>query len=158
MQAQGFEMKIAATDGAARTGSLKTPHGTVTTPAFMPVATYGAVRGLAAHELKTINAEILLANTYHLHERPGEQIVEELGGLQGFTGWKRPWLTDSGGYQVSSLAHRMKLDEEGVTFSSTLDGARRTLTPESVIAIQEALGSDIAMVLDECVARVLRGL
>ncbi|MAI78383.1 MAG: tRNA guanosine(34) transglycosylase Tgt [Deltaproteobacteria bacterium] len=152
MQAQGFEMKIAATDGAARTGSLKTPHGTVTTPAFMPVATYGAVRGLAAHELKAINAEILLANTYHLHERPGEQIVEELGGLQGFTGWKGPWLTDSGGYQVSSLAHRMKLDEEGVTFSSTLDGARRTLTPESVIAIQEALGSDIAMVLDECVA------
>jgi queuine tRNA-ribosyltransferase len=148
--AEGFQLEIAATDGAARTARLTTPHGVVETPAFMSVATYGAVRGIAAGDLKAIGAQILLANTYHLHERPGEAVIGSLGGLHGFTGWRGPWLTDSGGFQVTSLSDRMKLDEQGVTFASPLDGRRRTLTPESVIGIQESLGSDIAMVLDEC--------
>jgi len=149
--APGFDFSREARDGAARVGRLVTPHGTVETPAFMPVATYGAVRGVDPQELRAAGAQIALANTYHLHERPGEQVVATLGGLHGFTGWSGPWLTDSGGYQVTSLAHQARLDEDGVTFSSPLDGARRRLTPESVVAIQAALGSDIAMVLDECV-------
>ena len=144
-------MEIEAQDDTARAGRLTTPHGEILTPTFMPVATYGAVRGIAAQDLESAGAQILLANTYHLHERPGDGTVEGLGGLHGFTGWRRPWLTDSGGYQVTSLAHRMKLDETGVTFASPLDGKRRQLTPENVIAIQERLGSDIAMVLDHCV-------
>lgn len=149
MNRLSFELQ--AQDGDARTGRLLTPHGAVHTPAFMPVATYGAVRGLDAVDLEGLGAEITLANTFHLHERPGEQVIEALGGLHGFSGWRRPWLTDSGGFQITSLAHRVKVDEEGVLFSSPLDGTRRRLTPESVVAIQEALGSDIAMVLDECV-------
>ncbi len=142
--------RLEARDGAARAGRLVTPHGSVATPTFMCVATYGAVRGVDPDDLAGIGAQILLANTYHLHERPGEDIVRSQGGLHGFTGWRGPWLTDSGGYQVSSLADRVEIAEEGVTFSSPLDGRRRLLTPESVVAIQEALGSDIAMVLDEC--------
>ena len=152
MNPEGFAMEIQARDGAARAGRLTTPHGPIETPTFMSVATYGAVRGIAAEDLRGIGAQILLANTYHLHERPGDALIEQLGGLHGFTGWRGPWLTDSGGYQVTSLAHRMKLDEEGVTFASPLDGKRRQLTPENVIGIQERLGSDIAMVLDQCVA------
>jgi len=116
----------------------------------MSVATFGAVRGLGPNDLRDLGAQILLANTYHLHERPGEEVIESLGGLHGFTGWNGPWLTDSGGYQVTSLADRMKLDESGITFKSPLDGQTRALTPERAIAIQEALGPDIAMVLDEC--------
>jgi queuine tRNA-ribosyltransferase len=116
----------------------------------MPVATYGAVRGVAPEQLRAAGAQILLANTYHLHERPGEDLVARLGGLHGFTAWHGPWLTDSGGYQVTSLADRLTVDEDGVTFSSAVDGRRRRLTPESAMAIQEALGADIAMVLDEC--------
>jgi queuine tRNA-ribosyltransferase len=139
-----------AQDGEARAGRITTPHGSVETPAFMPVATYGAVRGLGPEELAGVGAQMLLANTYHLHERPGEEVVRGLGGLHGFTGWRGPWLTDSGGYQVFSLGDRMTLDDEGATFTSPLDGARRTLTPESAVAIQEALGADLAMVLDEC--------
>lgn len=154
--AEGFEFEITARDGAARTTRLTTPHGVVDTPAFMSVATYGAVRGIDATELAGIGAQILLANTYHLHERPGEDVVAQQGGLHGFTGWRGPWLTDSGGYQVTSLADRMQIDEEGVTFASPLDGRRRKLTPEGVIRIQEALGSDIAMVLDECLPTVER--
>lgn len=157
MNAQGFSFEITARDGAARRARLETPHGTVETPAFMSVATFGAVRGVAAHDLAQLGAQILLANTYHLHERPGESIVESLGGLHGFTGWRGPWLTDSGGFQVTSLADRVTVDEEGVTFSSPLDGTRRLLTPENVIGIQEALGSDIAMVLDECLRPVESG-
>jgi len=145
-----FGWESEAVDGDARVGRLHTPHGSVETPAFMSVGTYGAVRGVAPEELRELGAGILLANTYHLHERPGEEVVAALGGLHGFTGWRGPWLTDSGGYQVTSLAHRLTLDEDGVTFSSPVDGARRRLTPESVIAIQEALGADVAMVLDEC--------
>ncbi len=145
-----LEFHVEARDGEARAGRLGTPHGWVQTPTFMCVATYGAVRGVGPRDLEEIGAQILLANTYHLHERPGEAIVESQGGLHGFTGWQGPWLTDSGGYQVSSLADRAKLGEEGITFSSPLDGKRRLLTPENVIGIQEALQSDIAMVLDEC--------
>ena len=138
-------------DGDARTGRLETAHGAVATPAFMPVATYGAVRGVAPDELAAAGAELLLANTYHLHERPGEDVVAAHGGLHGFTGWRGPWLTDSGGFQVTSLAEKVRVDEEGVTFASPVDGRRRVLSPERVVEVQQALGSDLAMVLDECV-------
>ncbi len=150
-----FAFDVEARDGAARVGRLATAHGAVSTPAFMPVATYGAVRGVSARDLDELGAEIALANTYHLHERPGEDVIRELGGLHGFTGFAKPWLTDSGGFQITSLADRVTVAEEGVTFASVLDGAKRTLTPESVVAIQAALGSDIAMVLDECVPEAL---
>jgi queuine tRNA-ribosyltransferase len=146
----GFSFRVTAADGAARAGLLSTPHGAIETPAFMPVATYGAVRGVHPEELRAAGAQILLANTYHLHERPGEAVVAALGGLHGFTGWRGPWLTDSGGYQVASLADRSALDEQGVTFRSPLDGRRRTLTPERAMQVQEALGADVAMALDEC--------
>jgi queuine tRNA-ribosyltransferase len=147
-------LEVTARDGAARRGRLWLRSGVVDTPNFMPVATFGAVRGLSAEDLRGLGAQILLSNTYHLHERPGEEVVAELGGLHGFTGWTGPWLTDSGGFQITSLADRMKLDEDGVTFTSPLDGAKRTLTPESALAIQERLGSDIAMLLDECLPPV----
>lgn len=150
MRASGFVMEVVARDGLARSTRITTPHGVIPTPIFMPVATFGAVRGIGPRELAEAGAEILLSNTYHLHERPGEETVAALGGLHGFTGWRGPWLTDSGGFQITSLADRARLDEEGVTFQSSLDGRRRKLTPESAIAIQEALGADIAMVLDEC--------
>ncbi len=146
----GFSFEISARDGCARVGRLSTAHGVVDTPAFMPVATYGAVRGVSAAELAAAGAQILLANTYHLEERPGAELIAEHGGLHGFTGWRGPWLTDSGGYQVTSLSSRLRIDEEGVTFESGIDGRRTLLTPESAIQIQEKLGSDIAMVLDEC--------
>jgi queuine tRNA-ribosyltransferase len=146
----GFAFTITARDGAARRGVLATPHGPVATPAFMPVATYGAVRGIEAESLREIGASILLANTFHLHERPGEATIAALGGLHGFSGWRGPWLTDSGGYQVTSLGDRCRVDERGVAFSSPRDGARRLLTPEGAVAIQEALGPDVAMALDEC--------
>ena len=150
--ADGFSFSVTAggPGTAARTGLMSTPHGQVQTPAFMTVATYGAVRGVTPEELAALGAEILLANTYHLHERPGEDVIRQLGGLHGFTGWRGPWLTDSGGYQVTSLSDRMQLDEEGITFSSPLDGTKRHLSPEGAVQIQEALGPDIAMVLDEC--------
>jgi len=146
----GFAFELLAEDGEARSGRIRTPHGSLETPAFMPVATYGAVRGLGPEDLAGVGAQILLANTYHLHERPGEEAVRSLGGLHGFTGWRGPWLTDSGGYQVLSLGDRLELDDQGATFRSPLDGTKRTLTPESAVAIQEALGADVAMVLDEC--------
>jgi len=151
-------LEIVARDAAARTGCLHLRSGVVDTPNFMPVATFGAVRGLSAADMQGLGAQILLSNTYHLHERPGEAVVASLGGLHGFTGWKGPWLTDSGGFQITSLADRMKLDEGGVTFTSPLDGARRTLTPESAIAIQEKLGADVAMLLDECLPPVEEGV
>jgi len=154
MKAAGFDFAIAARDGEARTGRLRTPHGDVATPAFMSVATLGAVRGVGAEDLAGLGAQIVLANTYHLHERPGEEVVANQGGLHGFTGWKGPWLTDSGGYQVTSLSARNRVDEEGVTFTSPLDGRKRLLTPERAVEIQEALGADIAMVLDECLPQV----
>jgi queuine tRNA-ribosyltransferase len=145
-----LSFQITARCGEARRGLLTTPHGVVETPAFMPVATYGAVRGLDGQDLVELGAQIALANTFHLHERPGEDVIARAGGLHGFAGWRGPWLTDSGGYQVTSLADRARIDEDGVTFSSPLDGRRRLLSPESAVRIQEELGSDIAMVLDEC--------
>ncbi len=141
---------IEARDGAARSAALSTPHGVVDTPAFMPVATFGAVRGIGVWELAEAGAQILLTNTYHLHERPGEETVRELGGLQGWSGWRGPWLSDSGGYQVTSLGDRVRVDEQGVCFASPVDGRKRLLTPERVVEIQEALQVDIAMILDEC--------
>jgi queuine tRNA-ribosyltransferase len=151
MKAEGFAYEVLAEDGLARRARITTPHGEIETPTFMPVATFGAVRGISPEELSAAGAQILLSNTYHLHERPGEETIEALGGLHGFTGWSRPWLTDSGGFQVTSLSDRAKIDENGVAFTSPLDGRRRVLTPEIAIEIQEALGSDIAMVLDECI-------
>jgi queuine tRNA-ribosyltransferase len=149
-----FRFQLEATDGAARAGRYQTPHGGIETPTFMSVATFGAVRGVGPADLAVLRAQILLANTYHLHERPGEETIEALGGLHGFTGWRGPWLTDSGGFQVSSMGDRVTLDEEGITFSSPLDGRRRVLTPEGVVGIQQKLGSDVAMVLDECLPPV----
>jgi queuine tRNA-ribosyltransferase len=146
----GFSFKIVARDGSARRGRLLTPHGVIETPAFMPVATYAAVRGVSASELEELGAQVLLANTYHLHERPGEETVARHGGLHGFTGWHGPWLTDSGGFQITSLADRVRVDEEGVAFRSPLDGGLRSLTPERAMRIQETLGADVAMALDEC--------
>ncbi len=147
-------LEIVAREGAARRGRLHLRSGAIDTPNFMPVATFGAVRGLSPETLRGLGAQILLSNTYHLHERPGEDVVGGLGGLHGFTGWDGPWLTDSGGFQITSLADRMKIDEGGVTFTSPLDGARRKLSPESAIGIQEKLGADIAMLLDECLPPV----
>ncbi len=137
---------------AARTGRLQTPHGVIDTPAFMPVGTYGSVKGLRAEDLETLGAQVILSNAYHLWERPGLEVIREVGGLHAFMGWRRPILTDSGGYQVMSLAERRKIDDDGVTFRSPLDGQHRRLTPETVIEVQATLGVDLAMVLDECVA------
>lgn len=146
-----LRFEITAQQGAARRGRLVLGGGAVETPAFMPVATYGAVRGVGADELGALGAELLLANTFHLHERPGEDVVARAGGLRGFTGWRGPWLTDSGGFQVLSLADRAKVEERGVIFSSPVDGRRRLLTPESAVEIQQALGADIALALDQCI-------
>jgi queuine tRNA-ribosyltransferase len=150
VRARGFGFEVLARDGEARRGRLVTPNGVIETPAFIPVATYGAVRGVAPDELRALGAQVLLANTYHLHERPGEEVVAHLGGLHAFTGWRGPWLTDSGGFQVTSLADRVRVGEEGVAFASPLDGRQRLLRPEDAVAIQAALGADVAMVLDEC--------
>src|SRR6185295_9524565 len=122
----------------------------VETPAFMPVGTRGAVKAVAADALEGLGAEILLANTYHLHLRPGDDLIARAGGLHAFIGWDRPILTDSGGYQVFSLASRRTLTEEGVAFQSHLDGRTHTLTPESAVDVQARLGSDVAMMFDEC--------
>jgi queuine tRNA-ribosyltransferase len=146
-----LRFEVTARDGDARRGLLTTRSGVVETPAFMPVATYGAVRGVAPRDLLALGAQIVLANTFHLHERPGEEAIAKAGGLAGWSGWRGPWLTDSGGYQVTSLASRAVVSDEGVAFASPLDGRRRLLTPESAVAIQEALGADVAMVLDECI-------
>lgn len=135
----------------ARRGRLSTPHGEVVTPAFMPVATQGTVKATSPQELREIGAEIILSNAYHLYLRPGAELVDQLGGLHRFMGWDGPILTDSGGYQVFSLRDLCRVSEEGVHFRSHLDGSAHFLTPESVVRIQEHLGVDIAMVLDECV-------
>jgi queuine tRNA-ribosyltransferase len=145
-----LDFQVTAVDGRARRGRLTTPHGVVETPAFMPVGTLGAVKGLAPWTLEEVGADILLANLYHLALRPGIDAVEELGGLHAFASWRRPILTDSGGFQVFSLAHRRKIDQDGVTFRSHVDGASVRFTPESVVDMQRRLGVDVAMVLDEC--------
>jgi queuine tRNA-ribosyltransferase len=138
-------------DGPARTGRLTTPHGVVRTPAFMPVGTAGAMKGLHWREVRDAGADIVLGNTYHLMLRPGAERVAALGGLQKFTGWNGPMLTDSGGFQVMSLAQLRKVSERAVTFRSHIDGASLELSPERAIEVQRLLGSDIAMQLDECV-------
>ena len=138
-----------ATDGAARTGWLRTPHGEVRTPAFMPVGTRAAVKAVDSDDLTTVGAEIVLSNTYHLMLRPGAELVAKMGGLHEFMSWDRPILTDSGGYQIFSL--EPKIDEEGATFKSVYDGSRVHLSPEEAVDVQSQLGADIAMVLDVCV-------
>src|SRR5437762_2247501 len=138
-------------DGKARTGRLTTPHGVVRTPAFMPVGTAGAMKGLHWREVRDAGTDIVLGNTYHLMLRPGAERIAGLGGLQSFTGWNGPMLTDSGGFQVMSLSELRKLSENAVTFRSHIDGVKLELSPERSIEVQLLLGSDIAMQLDECV-------
>lgn len=145
-----MNFEILARDGSARTARLRTANGVIRTPAFMPVGTLGAVKGLTPQELEATGAEVMLANLYHLSLRPGIETIARAGGIHRFTGWNRPILTDSGGFQVFSLAGLRKVEERGVKFRSHLDGALLELTPESVVAAQEAIGVDIAMVLDEC--------
>ena len=141
-------LDIEATDGAARVGTLTTPHGMVTTPAFMPVATQASVKALTSDEVGALGAEMVLANTYHLMLRPGADAMRQLGGLHQFMRWPGPMLTDSGGYQIYSLGHRVDVTDEAVTFRSHLDGSLHVLSPERAIAVQEALGADIIMALD----------
>ena len=145
-----FTFQIHATDGQARRSTYHTPHGPVEMPAFAPVGTAANVKTLEPRDLTELGTSILLANTYHLYLRPGHERIERLGGLHNFMGWDGPILTDSGGYQVFSLAHRRQLDADGVTFRSHIDGSAHRFTPERVIEIEERLGPDIAMVLDEC--------
>lgn len=137
--------------GLARLGQLTTPHGTIDTPAFMPVGTQASVKSLTPADLRTVGAQVILANTYHLSLRPGHDRIARLGGLHRFMSWDGPILTDSGGFQVFSLAHLGTVDEDGVTFASHLDGSTQRLTPERAVAIQEALGSDIAMAFDQLI-------
>ena len=143
-----FEFRVDATSGAARAGVLTLPHGAVETPAFMPVGTQGTVRALSPLDLKNVGATLVLANTYHLHVRPGEDTVARLGGLHRFMAWDGPLLTDSGGFQVFSLEGRRTVDDDGVEFQSHVDGARRRLTPERAMEIQWTLGADVAMAFD----------
>ncbi|MBD3678164.1 MAG: tRNA guanosine(34) transglycosylase Tgt [Rhodobacteraceae bacterium] len=147
-----FSYKILGTDGAARTGVISTPRGEIRTPAFMPVGTAATVKAMMPESVRATGADILLGNTYHLMLRPTAERIERLGGLHRFMNWERPILTDSGGFQVMSLAELRKLTEEGVTFRSHIDGSRHTLTPERSMEIQRLLGSDIVMAFDECPA------
>src|SRR5690349_17622834 len=146
-----FEFQVEARSGAARTGALTLPHGIVETPVFMPVGTQGTVRALSPNDLRAVGATLVLANTYHLHVRPGEQTVAQLGGLHRFMAWDRPLLTDSGGFQVFSLQGFRRVSEDGVEFQSHLDGGRHLLTPERATEIQWTLGADVAMAFDHVV-------
>jgi queuine tRNA-ribosyltransferase len=146
-----FEFTVERTAGTARAGTLTLPHGQVQTPAFMPVGTHGVVRGLSAADVRRTGAQIILGNTYHLHLRPGESVIRDMGGLHRFTTWDRPMLTDSGGFQVFSLEVLRRIEEDGVTFQSHVDGTTRTLTPERAMEIQRDLGADIAMAFDHVV-------
>jgi len=148
----GFEFELQATDGQARTGVIRTPRGEIRTPAFMPVGTAGTVKAMLPESVRATGADILLGNTYHLMLRPGAERIASLGGLHPFMNWAGPILTDSGGFQVMSLASLRKLTEEGVRFSSHIDGSRHLLTPERSMEIQRLLGSDIVMAFDECPA------
>jgi queuine tRNA-ribosyltransferase len=149
---EGFSFEVTARCGRARTGILRTPRGEIHTPAFMPVGTLGTVKAMTARELAAppLDARIILGNTYHLYLRPGLEVIEACGGLHRFAGWSRPILTDSGGFQVFSLKDRRKIDDDGVDFRSHIDGSLHRLTPERAMEIQGVLGSDIAMVFDEC--------
>ena len=146
-----FDFTLDATSASARSGRLALPHGTIETPCFMPVGTQGTVRALSPNDLRAAGANLVLANTYHLHVRPGEDVVARLGGLHRFMGWDRPLLTDSGGFQVFSLAGFRRVSDDGVEFQSHVDGARRFLTPERATEIQWSLGADVAMAFDHVV-------
>ena len=148
MSRMSFE--LLGTDGAARRGRLAFPRGTVETPAFMPVGTYGSVKGVLPEQVRALGAEIVLGNTFHLYLRPGLEVIEAHGGLHGFSRWDGPILTDSGGFQVFSLAHRRKITEQGVTFQAPTDGSTVFLGPEESMRIQKALDSDVVMIFDEC--------
>ncbi len=145
-----FEFNITARNHRARAGIFTTPHGDLLTPVFAPVGTQATVKTLTPEHLKDINASLVLSNTYHLYLRPGDELVRDLGGLHRFMQWQRPMLTDSGGFQVFSLAQTRKIDDDGVTFKSHIDGSTHRFTPEKSIAIQENLGADIIMAFDEC--------
>ena len=145
-----MSFQLLGTDGAARRGRLTFPRGTVETPAFMPVGTYGSVKGVMPEQVRELGAEIILGNTFHLYLRPGLDVIADHGGLHGFSRWNGPILTDSGGFQVFSLAHRRKITEDGVTFASPTDGAKVFLGPEESMRIQKVLDSDIVMIFDEC--------
>jgi len=147
-----FSFRITQRDGLARRGEMTTPHGVVETPAFMPVGTRGAVKAVTAEQLREVGAQIILGNTYHLYLKPGDGLIARCGGLHRFIGWDGPILTDSGGYQIFSLAAMRRIREDGAEFRSHLDGSLHHLTPERAADIQARLGSDIAMVLDECIA------
>ena len=146
-----FSFRLAATDGAARTGAISTAHGVVHTPAFMPVGTQASVKGVHHDDVRASGAEIVLGNTYHLMLRPSAERIAVLGGLHAFMRWPDPILTDSGGFQVMSLSPLRKISEKGVTFRSHIDGATIELSPERAVEVQNLLGSDIVMQLDECV-------
>ena len=150
--AQGFGFTVHATDGTARTGVIATTRGDIRTPAFMPVGTAATVKAMLPESVRATGADILLGNTYHLMLRPTAERIARLGGLHRFMNWDRPILTDSGGFQVMSLASLRKLTEEGVRFSSHIDGSKHMLTPERSMEIQKLLGSDIVMCFDECPA------
>jgi len=145
-----FEFRIHAANGRARTGVFSTPHGDLVTPVFAPVGTQATVKTLTPEHLKSINASLVLSNTYHLYLRPGDELVRDMGGLHKFMQWHNPMLTDSGGFQVFSLSQTRKVDEDGVTFKSHIDGSTHRFTPEKSISIQENLGADIIMAFDEC--------
>ncbi len=147
-----FEITAKSKKTKARVGKVYTPHGVINTPAFMPIGTLGTVKAMTMRDVTELGAEIILGNTYHLYLRPGHELIKEAGGLHKFIGWDKPILTDSGGFQVFSLAHMRKISETGVEFTSHIDGTKHFFTPEKVLDIQTALGSDIMMPLDECVA------
>ena len=146
-----FELTANDQYSGARTGVISTGRGIIKTPVFMPVGTAGSVKGISRYELEhNIGAEIILANTYHLYLRPGLDIISQAGGLHKFTGWEKPMLTDSGGYQVFSLAENRKLSEEGALFRSHIDGSKHKFTPENIVDTQRIIGADIIMAFDEC--------
>ncbi|ASR43951.1 tRNA guanosine(34) transglycosylase Tgt [Xanthomonas citri pv. mangiferaeindicae] len=145
-----MSFQLLGSDGAARRGRIAFPRGTIETPAFMPVGTYGTVKGVLPHQIRALGAQIILGNTFHLYLRPGLEVIEAHGGLHGFARWDGPILTDSGGFQVFSLAHKRKITEDGVTFSAPTDGSRVFLGPEESMRIQKTLDSDIVMIFDEC--------
>lgn len=145
-----FSYTLEATDGAARAGTFTTPHGPLHTPAFMPVGTLGTVKSVSMDEVRALGAEMVLANTYHLYLRPGHDLVRQLGGLHAFMRWDGPTLTDSGGFQVFSLADIRRIEDDGVLFQSHIDGSEHMFTPESVMEIQRTLGADVIMAFDEC--------
>jgi queuine tRNA-ribosyltransferase len=150
MNAKPFQFDLIATENAARAGVFHTPHGDLETPVFAPVGTQATVKAVSPDQLSATGASLVLANTYHLYLRPGADLIAEMGGLHSFMQWSKPMLTDSGGFQVFSLAAIRKIDEDGVTFKSHIDGSMHRLTPESSIAIQEKLGADMIMAFDEC--------